>query len=377
MKGLRFAGMRVCLNVQPAVTQRAGVGRYTRQLAAHLGPLAATAHEVELFYFDFKRRGAPFPVSNATFKANRWLPGRIAQAAWKRLNWPPFDTLAGHSDLYHFPNFVLPPLRRGRAVVSIHDVSFIRYPEFTEAANLRYLTAKIRDTVSRADAIITISEFSATEIVELLGAPSKRVFPIHLGVDDSFFPQSPARVSSVIETYGLKQPYLLAVGTIEPRKNLPFLVDVFEQLQGFDGDLVFVGRAGWKHAPIFERMRSSPLATRIRHVVPRDEDDLPALYSGAACLLQPSFYEGFGFPPLEAMACGAPVVASRGGSLPEIIGTAAPLVETTATEPWCEAIMDAIDQAGRKADARRQHAAGFKWQTTAQRTWEVYQEVTA
>ncbi len=368
--------MRVCLDVQSAVTQRAGVGRYTRQLAEHLGAMAGD-HELDLFYFDFKRRGSPFPVSNATFKANRWIPGRLAQASWKRLNWPPFDTLAGTSDLYHFPNFILPPLRRGRTVVSIHDVSFIRFPQFAEAANLRYLTAKIRDTVRRADAIITISEFSAGEIVEFLDVPADRVFPIHLGIDASFAPQSDERVAAIRQKYELNRPYLLAVGTIEPRKNLPFIVDVFEQLKGFDGDLVLAGGTGWKHGPIFERIAASPLADRIRHLVPRDEDDLPSLYGGAACLLQPSFYEGFGFPPLEAMACGIPVVSSRGGSLPEVIGDAAPLLDTDSVEPWCATILEQVERGTAGAEARRQHAARFKWQTTADRTWDVYTKVTA
>jgi glycosyltransferase involved in cell wall biosynthesis len=352
------------------------VGRYTRQLAGHLGEVTGE-HELELFYFDFKRKGSPFPIPNATFRANRWIPGRIAQASWKRLNWPPFDALAGACDLYHFPNFVLPPLRRGKAVVTIHDVSFMRYPQFAEAANLRYLTAKIKDTVRRADAIITISQFSADEIVELLGVPAERVFPIHLGIDASFAPQSEARVAAIRQTYGLERPYLLAVGTIEPRKNLPFIVDVFEQIKGFDGDLVLAGGPGWKHGPIFDRIASSPLRDRIRHLVPRDEDDLPAIYGGAACLLQPSFYEGFGFPPIEAMACGTPVVSSRGGSLPEIIGAAAPLLETDSPESWCAAIMEQIETGSGDAEMRRQHAAQFKWQTTAERTWDVYARVTA
>ncbi len=366
--------MRVCLDVQSAVTQRAGVGRYTRQLAEHLGNLTGN-HELALFYFDFKRGGIPFEVSGGTFKVNRWLPGRLAQAAWKRLDWPPFDALAGASDLYHFPNFILPPLRHGKTVVTIHDVSFMRYPECAEEANLRYLTARIRDTVTRADAIITDSDFSAGEIVELLGVSPERVFPIHLGIDASFRPQPAGRVDAIRQKHALTRPYLLAVGTIEPRKNLPFIMDVFEQLDRFDGDLVLAGRPGWKHAPIFERIAASPLASRIHHVVPGDEDELPALYSGAACLVQPSLYEGFGFPPLEAMACGTPVVSSCGGSLPEVIGDMAPLIPTDDTAPWCAAIMEQIDTAGTGVEDRRRHASRFAWQTTAARTWDVYNGV--
>ncbi len=367
--------MRVCLDVQSAVTQRAGVGRYTRQLAEHLGATVG-CHELELFYFDFKRQGSSFPVPNAEFKANRLLPGRIAQACWKHLNWPPFDAMAGISDLYHFPNFILPPLRSGKTVVTIHDVSFIRFPEFTEDANLRYLTAKIKDTVRRADAIITVSEFSAHEVEELLDVPSDRIFPTHLGVDDSFAPQPEERVNAIRRKYALDRPYLLAVGTIEPRKNIPFLVDVFENLSAFDGDLVLVGRPGWKHDPILKRIASSSLVDRIR-LVEAEDGDLPAIYGGATCLLQASFYEGFGLPPLEAMACGTPVVSSRGGSLPEVIGDAAPLLDTDSIDAWCATIIKQIDSGADGADARRQHAAGFRWETTAARTWDVYKKVTA
>jgi len=368
--------MRVCLDVQSAVTQRAGVGRYTRQLAEHLGATAGP-HELELFYFDFKRKGIPFPVPGATFHASRWIPGRLAQASWKRLNMPAFDRLAGTSDLYHFPNFVLPPLRRGKAVVTIHDVSFMRYPQFAEEANLRYLTAKMRDTIARADAVITDSQFSANEIIELLGAPHERVFPIHLGIDPAFAPQSEEAVAAIRRTFGLERPYLLAVGTIEPRKNIPFLIEVFEHLNDFDGDLVLAGMPGWKHDPIFERIAASPRADRIRHIAYVEDAALPPLYAGAACLLQASFYEGFGFPPLEAMACGTTVVSSPGGSLPEVIGEAATVLPTSDPEPWRGAIMDAIDTAAAGDEARRAHAAGYTWQTTAARTWDVYSKVMA
>jgi len=377
VKLVRFDRMRVCLDVQSAVSQRAGVGRYTRQLAEHLGATAGS-HELELFYFDFKRQGRPFSVPNAIFHANHWIPGRLAQAAWKRFDMPAFDRLAGPSDLYHFPNFILPPLRRGRTVVTIHDVSFMRYPQFAEEANLRYLTAKIRDTVARADAVITDSQFSADEIVALLHAPPEKVFPIHLGIDPSFTPQSVDRVAAMRQTFDLQRPYLLAVGTLEPRKNIPFLIGVFEQMNDFDGDLVLAGRLGWKHDSLVERIAASPQASRIHHLDNITDDLLPPLYGGAACLLQASFYEGFGFPPLEAMACGTPVLSSRGGSLPEVIGTAAPLLDTDAPAVWCEAIGALLredDDAHRVA--RQQHAAQYRWDVTAARTWKVYDEVMA
>ena len=179
--------MRICVDVQSAITQRSGVGRYTRELVEHLGPLAGE-HQLRLFYFDFKRRGERWQVPNAQMQAVRWLPGRVVQKAWQYAHFPPFDWLAGKADLYHFPNFVCPPLSRGKSVVTIHDVSFLRYPDFTEEKNRRYLKAQIARTVARADRIITDSRFSGQEIAELLQVPAERISPIHLGISPDFRP---------------------------------------------------------------------------------------------------------------------------------------------------------------------------------------------
>jgi len=140
--------MRVCVDVQSAVAQRAGVGQYTRRLVEHLGALTG-ADALRLFYFDWKRKGLPFQVPGAEEKPFCWLPGRLIQQAWKRFSFPPYDLFAGAADVYHFPNFILPPMRRGRTVVSIHDVAFLKFPEMAEERNLRYLKEQILDTVPR------------------------------------------------------------------------------------------------------------------------------------------------------------------------------------------------------------------------------------
>ena len=132
--------MRVTLDIQAAIAQRAGVGRYTKSLVEHLGPFAGS-DELRLFYFDFQRKGVPFPVPGASQHAVRWCPGQFVQKAWKTLNWPPYNWFAGAADVYHFPNFIRPPLKRGKSVVTIHDIAFIRYPQTLEPRNLAYLTA--------------------------------------------------------------------------------------------------------------------------------------------------------------------------------------------------------------------------------------------
>jgi len=366
--------MRVCIDVQPAIAQRAGVGRYTKTLVEHLVPLAGT-DEVTLAFFDFKRRGAPFAESRATLRPVRWCPGRLLQAAWKTMNWPAFDTLFGRHDVYHFTNFVIPPLRKGRSVVTIYDMSFHRLPSFAEDRNLRYLEAKVQQSADRADAILTISQFSADEICEVLAVPASRVFPIHLGIAPDFAAPPDSAVAELRTRFGLDRPYLLNVGTIEPRKNTGLLFDLLERLSEFDGLLVLAGGRGWKCEPLFERMRNSPHADRIRYFGFVDDADMPALYAGAELFLFPSFYEGFGLPPLEAMACGAPVIASTGGALPEVLGDGARVLESYEPDAWAEAARQLLTDSGAREAlvARgRERAARFTWEKTARATWEVY-----
>lgn len=367
--------MDVCLDVQPAVAQRAGVGQYTRHLADALAKTAGT-DTLSLFYFDFRRQGqVPF-APGAKSRAVRWLPGRVAEQAWKRLNFPPFEWFAGRADLYHFPNFILPPLSsRAKAVVTIHDMAFMKFPAFAEDRNRRYLEARIRDTVRRADAVVTDSEVSAVDIRELLGVEAGRVHAIPLGVNPSIKRASDQAVERVKRQFNLDRPYLLSVSTVEPRKNLAFMIDVFDRLGSFDGELVLAGMPGWKSDPIFAAMRSAKRAARIRYIRYVDDADLPALYTGATAFLCTSHYEGFGLPPVEAMACGTPVVSSGGGALAEVLGNAATVVAKFDPDAWVAAVGSAIgDQAvrARLVDAGMRRAAGYTWAETARRTWAVY-----
>jgi glycosyltransferase involved in cell wall biosynthesis len=367
--------MKVCLDIQASLGQRAGVGRYVRELLAHLGP-AAGADEVAAFYFDFKRTGLDAAPPGVALRACRWLPGRVAQAAWKRIGFPPFDWFAGAADLYHFPNFIRPPLTRGRkSVVTIHDVSFLRLPETTEAKNLAWLTSEIRRTVEQADAILTDSRFSAREIVELLAVPAEKVHPVWLGLPPFGPPPAPELAARMRRDLGLTQPYLLMVGTIEPRKNLPFLVEVYNALRDFSGDLVIAGGLGWKTGPTLRAIADSPRRDGIQLLQRLDDAQLAALYDGAAAFVFPTRYEGFGFPPLEAMGRGTPVIAARNSSLPEVLGAACEWVDGYEAEAWAQCIREVLgdpDRAARLRAAGRAQAAKFTWAETARQTWAVY-----
>jgi glycosyltransferase involved in cell wall biosynthesis len=371
--------MKVCIDIQPAITQRAGVGRYTKHLVQSLNRFKGGDNLV-LFYFDFKRKALHFDVPRAVRRPWRGCPGRVVQGAWKHWRWPPFDWLAGAADVYHFPNFIVPPLRRGRAVVTIHDLSFIRFPQFAEERNRQYLSARLRDTIARADAILTVSRFTAREVQAEFGVDPSRTVPIHLGVEEGLARPAPDAVGEALGRLGLRRPYLLTVGTLEPRKNIPFLVQLFERLTDFDGDLVIAGMPGWKYEPILDRMRGSTRADRIRYLQYVDEAALPSLYAGAALFLFPSFYEGFGLPPLEAMACGTPVVSSSAGSLREVLGSAAVLLDTFDADCWLAETRRALADAPWReslAAAGRKQAAAYSWDECARRTWDVYRKVAA
>jgi len=167
--------MKVCIDIQPAVSQRAGIGRYTSELAANLptnGDL-----EFDLFYFDFKGKANPPRIKTGNLKRFSLFPGSLAQQAWKYIGWPRFDAIAGDADLYHFTNFIIPPLSSScKSIVSIHDISFMLHPEFTEARNLSYLRRHIGPTVERANAIITISQRSADDIHSHLNVPKDKIY---------------------------------------------------------------------------------------------------------------------------------------------------------------------------------------------------------
>lgn len=370
--------MKVCLDIQSALAQRAGVGRYTRQLAEHLAALRR-ADELSLFYFDFKRRGCDFAPPGVQQQAVTWMPGRFIQKAWKTIRFPPFNWFAGRADVYHFPNFIRPPLSSGTSVVTIHDAAFLRFPETIEAGNYRYLTNCIRSTVEQSDAIICVSAFTARELEDLLGVPPDRLKAIPSGLSPHHLRASGEDIAGMRKRLKLDRPYLLSVGTLEPRKNYPFLIDVFERLS-FDGDLVIAGMRGWKTDGLFERCHASPKRERIRLLEYVDEADLAPLYSGAQAFVIPSIYEGFGFPPLEAMQCGTPVVSAATGSLPEVLGDAALLVHGFSVDAWVEAITSVIADSARAAELVRRgtrQAAGYTWERTAQMTWDVYRSLGA
>jgi glycosyltransferase involved in cell wall biosynthesis len=368
------------MQLQAAIAQRAGVGRYVHTLAPLLAARKGDEDHFMGFYFDFRRNGSPFPPGTLEEHRVTWLPGAVAQQAWKRLGFPPYTWFAPEADVHHFTNFVIPPVPKSvRAVVSIHDASYLRFPETLEPKNLAYLRKHIDATVRRADLILTISETIAEELCEAYALPADRVRATLLGPPPSLAPIEDGEAAALLKPLGLDRPFLLHVGTLEPRKNHAFLFEVFNRLESFDGDLVLCGMEGWHVEPILKALENSPERDRIRRLNYVSDTQLTALYRRAEALLFPSLYEGFGLPPIEAMRQGCPVISSNGGSLPEVVGQGG-MVLPLETEAWVAAVEALLSDSARRAaqvEAGRTRAAEFSWERCADETWAAYREAAS
>lgn len=370
--------MKVCMHIQAAIDQRAGVGRYIHTLVPELAALRGD-DILSGFYFDFRRRGSPFPHGMLEEHAFTLLPGALIQQSWKRLGAPAYTRFAPAADVHHFPNFIIPPLPPGpKAVVNIHDCCFIKCPETMEPKNRSYLRKRMSATLRRADKILTISHTMATELREAFDLPADKVRATLLGPPPSLNDLPEDQVDARIKALGIAGPFLLHVGTLEPRKNHQFLFKVFEALKYFDGQLLLCGMKGWQVEPILAALQANGKAERIRHLDYVQDDDLVALYRRAEALIFPSLYEGFGLPPVEAMRQGCPVISSDGGSLAEVVGDGGIVLPLGDPEQWREAIENVLSSPDRRArliNAGHKKASQFSWRKCAEETWEVYREL--
>jgi glycosyltransferase involved in cell wall biosynthesis len=304
--------------------------------------------------------------------------GRPARIAWTQLAAGRAASRSG-GQLLHGLHYEL-PLRAGLpTVVTVHDLTLVTHPEWHEAAKVRYFGWALRRAVAAADRILCVSATTAADLVEHLGVAAERVAVTPLGTD--LVPASDEEVARLRARVGLQGPYLLGLGTVEPRKDLPTLVRAFAAIAPeLPHSLVLAGLAGWGSGALAGAVAASGVAERIRLAGYVPEQDKAALLSGADLLVYPSRYEGFGLPVLEAMACGTPVVTTTGGSLPEVAGDAALLVPPGDPQQLAAAVVKLLgDQAARADQARRgrARAAAFTWERCADLTVEAYRKAAA
>lgn len=380
--------MRVGIDYTSAATQGAGIGRYTRELMRALLALPSD-NFYSLFYASRQRiQQSAFSNQHSTIRRlpfhDKWL-----MRAWQRLRLPiPVELIVGKVDLFHSPDFTLPPTLPGvPTLLTVHDLSFIRDPDSAWPSLRAFLDQAVPRSVKRATHVLADSQATKDDLVELFGTPAGKITVLYSGVDARFAPvRDRAEIDRVCTKYQLPQPFILSVGTLQPRKNYGRLIEAFarviqhpERSGGSGGrdiwHLVITGGKGWMVETIFELVQRLGLEGRVHFPGFVDDADLPALYSAAELFAYVSLYEGFGLPLLEAMACGTPVIGSNTSSLPEVIGEAGLQVDPRSVDDIARDLWRMMDQPElreRSIGLGRERAKLFTWDKAARELLAIY-----
>jgi len=372
--------MRVGIDTTAIPPHRAGAGNYIFNLTAALAALpgddeyvvfgsAATAQELQ------RRRAAR--RSDVQIEQVD-LGSRGRRLLWEQSELPARARRLG-LEVLHSPHYTMPIRKPCLRIVSIPDMTFFLLPEMHSFGKRLFFRRMIRWSVAAADHVIAISESSRTDLLRVLRVPPEKVRAVPLAADEHHKPLPLEEVAPVCGRYGLRpMEYILHVGVLEPRKNVPVLVDAHGTLPArYDSTpLVIVGKKGWMYSQIEERLKRAGRKVRVLGYVP--DAELPALYNGARVVVYPSRYEGFGLPVLEAMQCGRPVITTDVSSMPEVAGDAALLVPPGNVDALSAALVRVLDDesfAGELGRRGRMRARLFTWERCARETREVYRAV--
>lgn len=370
MSGSASRPLSVGIDVTPLAGARTGIGRYVEQLLAELARHADL--DLRAAAFTLRGRQVLGELPQGVRPVRRPVPARLLHRGWLRGGFPPAEWVLGRTRVVHGTNFVLPPPRHAAGVVTVHDLSFLRFPELVSQASLDYRIL-VPAATRRAALVLTPTEAIAAEVRETYRLAEDRVRATPLGVAPEWFAATPAD--------DVARPYLLAVGTLEPRKGLDTLLKAYRRLLTERDDLpplMLVGPSGW--GPELERTGLGP----DRLILPGylDTERLRRLVAGAELLAFPSRYEGFGLPPLEALAAGTPVVTTEVPAITEVVGAATGMVHTVPVDDvdaLAAAVSDRLDRPPTDAEraAGREHARGFTWARCADLTAQAYRDAAA
>jgi glycosyltransferase involved in cell wall biosynthesis len=365
--------VRVLIDYRAALRERSGVGEYTHELVrslAAIGRMGSSTPRVDVTIFSSssKNRLTASADLGGVHRVDRRIPVRLLNLAWHRLQWPPAEALAGDGfDVVHSLHPLLMPSRRAAQVVTIHDLNFLLHPERTRAEIRRDYPALARTHALRADRVVVVSRFTASEVERLLHVPQDRISICSPGRPE-WKPRAAHPVGG----------YVLFFGTLEPRKNVGTLLDAYEILLSRRTDLPelrLAGKATEQSSDWLTRIARPPLSRVVRHVGYVAPEQRYALYAGARMLVQPSYEEGFGLPVLEAMTAGVPVIGAHAGAIPEVGGDAVQLVAPTDADAMAQAIERLLDDTGflhacvERGLARSRE---YTWDQTAAATLEAY-----
>ena len=354
-------GINVSLVSSDATYRQTGVSRYISELE--------NALRVHLPDGDSLIR-----MGDSHNRLRQWPPARLA---WEQTVLA-LNARRERLDVLHSPVNVVPLAWRGASVVTVHDLAFLQYPEHLSARRRTWLRAAVRLSVRRADRVIAVSRSTADDLVARLGVPSEQVAVIHSAPSPAICAMDGASLERFRRRNKIMRPFILAVGTLEPRKNMPMLLRAFAMARkAIPHDLVIVGPQGWLTGELRQAVRDLDLGGRLRLTGFVSDTDLAGWYSAADLFTFPSYYEGFGLPAVEAMRCGTPVLASDSSCFPEVIGEAGVLLPPHDVSAWASTIVDLLNDSSRlQLHSRRglARAAEFTWSRTAQSTHAVYRE---
>lgn len=371
--------MRIAIDARIAHYTGAGIGQYTIHLAQALARLD-TANQYLLLQHRSDHR--PLAAGEHVSRTGLWTPSHhrreqelLAAELRLRRMLQKLDI-----DLLHSPDFI-PPLRTSefKSVITVHDLAFLRWPHFLTEDSARYY-GQIDAAVERADHIIAVSESTKDDLVKLVGAPGNKITVVYEAADPLYRPLSRGEaLASLRNKFPLPDEFILFVSTIEPRKNITTLLHAYRRLLDsykVSAGLVLAGATGWLAEQIFETVEQLKLQAHVTFLGRVQNGDLVYLYNLATCLAHPAHYEGFGLTPLEAMACGLPVVVSNVSSLPEVVGDAGLLVDPNNDEELAVALHRLLDDEALRASLRAKgltRARTFSWKRAAEETLAVYQ----
>ena len=380
--------MKVILSIDPVKFPLTGIGRYTYELAKGLQS-ADLDHLVFLRGYrienDLPIIAQTDPMARQSAWKMRAQKNQLAVALYRRLNpWLKARALRDFEDyLFHGPNYYLPPFG-GRSIVTIHDLSAYLWTDSHPPERVRYMQAEIELSLKRASALITDTEYTRHEVAKFFGWPLEKIHAVPLACSEEFRPRTKDELSPVLVRYDLMpNAYALAIGTIEPRKNIETLIDAYGRLSSQLKNrfpLVLAGYTGWESEALHGKIKAAEREGWLRYLGFVPADDLPFLLSGARLFSFPSLYEGFGLPVLEAMASGIPVIASNASTLPEVTGGAALLHDPRDAIALTSFLEQGLDDDAWRLTARDKglaQAAHFSWEKCTQQTLAAYRAVLA
>jgi glycosyltransferase involved in cell wall biosynthesis len=362
--------LRVAIDGTPLLGERTGIGHVTANL---VGALAARADVSPVVYVVSRTAARDLDgmlPARARLGTSR-LPARVVLPLWERWRWPPIERWTGRIDVVHATNYAAPPAR-APVVVTVHDLTYIQRPDLVSEHSRRFLGNLVHRAVERGATIHVVSDFVGDEVLSAYRLPESRVVRVYPGIAETA--DGDPRAGRVLAG---ADDYVLALGQLEPRKNLPALVRAFDRMASSAPDLrlVVAGPDGWGRDEFEAAVRAARARDRIVWLGYVTDDERRALLAGARCFAYPSLYEGFGHPPLEAMAAGIPVVAANSGAIPEITGGAALVVDPEDTDTLADALVAASGDAETRDRLARDglaRAAQFDWKTATDEFVALY-----